>query len=105
RRHVKINATDIHYIGKDANELDEQVFFGFDPEAQPDYGMESEAYAELLSTVKAFLGAHKLTSISTATGISIRYLRQSAAEPRTYGLKSSSGSKTPWRPFRRRMPL
>jgi hypothetical protein len=47
RRHVKIGITDIHYIGKEANELEEQVFFGFDPEAQPEYGMEDEAYPRL----------------------------------------------------------
>lgn len=40
RRHVKISIRDIHYIGKEANELEEQIFLGFDPEAQPDYGME-----------------------------------------------------------------
>jgi hypothetical protein len=51
RRHVKIGITDIHYIGKETNELEEQVFLGSDPEAQPDYGMEREAYAKLLSDV------------------------------------------------------
>jgi len=75
RRHVEIGITDIHYIGKEANELDEQVFLGFDPEAQPEYGMESGAYAELLSNVRGFVGVHKLHAISQATGISARYLR------------------------------
>ena len=48
-RHVRIEVTDIHYIGKEADELDEQVFLGFDPDAQHEYGMESEAYAKLSS--------------------------------------------------------
>ena len=33
RRHIKIRLSDVHYIGKEANELEEQVYFGFDPEA------------------------------------------------------------------------
>ena len=75
RRHVKIEITDLHYIGKEANELEEQVFLGFDPETQPEYGMEAEAYAKLLETVQEFLKAHKLAAVSSATGISTRYLR------------------------------
>ena len=75
RRHVKIGVTDIHYIGKEANELDEQVFLGFDPEAQPEYGMESEAYSELLAKVRHIVSARKLPAINQATGVSTRYLR------------------------------
>jgi hypothetical protein len=76
RRHIRVDATDVHYIGKEAHELEEQVFFGFDPEAQPDYGMEAEAYAGLLARVQDFLKRHKLADVSAATRISVRYLRQ-----------------------------
>jgi hypothetical protein len=76
RRHVRISVTDIHYIGKEANELEEQVFIGFDPEAQPEYGMEAEAYSDLLAKVKEFLDAHKLGNVSGAVGVSAFYLRQ-----------------------------
>jgi hypothetical protein len=75
-RHVKIGVTDIHYIGKEANELEEQVFFGFDPEAQPEYGMEDEAYPKLLAAVKEVLNVHKLTAVGAAVGVSVRYLRE-----------------------------
>jgi hypothetical protein len=68
--------TDIHYIGKEANELEEQVFIGFDPEAQPEYGMEREAYFDLLAKVKELLTAHRLTEVSAAVGVSARYVRQ-----------------------------
>jgi hypothetical protein len=76
RRRVKIGLTDIHYIGKEANELEEQVFFGFDPEAQPEYGMEGDAYSDLLAKVKECLTAQRLTNVSAAVGVSARYLRQ-----------------------------
>jgi hypothetical protein len=76
RRHVKIGITDIHYIGKEANELEEQVFFGFDPEAQPEYGMEDEAYPKLLAEAKEVLKVHRLTTVSAAVGVSARYLRE-----------------------------
>ena len=76
RRHVKIELTDIHYIGKEANELDEQVSLGFDPEVQPEYGMESEAYAKLLANVRGALTSYYLEAASKATGVSIRYLRK-----------------------------
>ena len=76
RRHVRISVTDIHYIGKEANELEEQVFIGFDPEAQPEYGMEGNAYSDLLAKVKGFLTAHRLRDVSAAVGVSARYLRQ-----------------------------
>jgi hypothetical protein len=64
RRHVKINARDIHYIGKEANELDEQIFLGFDLEAQPDYGMESGVNDELRSTVQDAVNKYDLLAIS-----------------------------------------
>jgi transcriptional regulator with XRE-family HTH domain len=76
RRHVKVSIGDIHYIGKEANELEEQVFLGFDPEAQPDYGMESGAYSELRTTVQDAVSNYKLAAISDATGISVRYLQK-----------------------------
>ena len=76
RRHVKIGVTDIHYIGKEADELDEQVFLGFDPDAQHEYGMESEAYAKLSSDVRRVLVSYGLKVASNATGISTRYLRK-----------------------------
>jgi hypothetical protein len=76
RRHVKIGITDIHYIGKEANELEEQVFLGFDPEAQHDYGMEGEAYAKLLKNVQQTIKLYKLDVISRSSGISSRYLRK-----------------------------
>ena len=76
RRHIKISFSDVHYIGKETNELDEQVFLGFDPEAQPEYGMEREAYAKLLSDVQQATKAYKLGAISTISGISTRYLRK-----------------------------
>jgi hypothetical protein len=75
RRHVKIEATDIHYIGKEANELDEQVFLGFDPEAQPEYGIEGEAYVELLAQARQAVDKYKPPAISEITGISTRHLR------------------------------
>jgi hypothetical protein len=75
RRHVKISVRDIHYIGKEANELEEQLFTGFSPDALPDYGMESEAYAELQTTVQGAVKEYELPTISKATGISVRYLR------------------------------
>ena len=75
RRRVKIGIRDIHYIGKEANELEEQLFLGFDSEALPDYGMEAGAYAELRDTVQAAVNNYELPAISQATGISVRYLR------------------------------
>jgi hypothetical protein len=68
--------TDIHYIGKETNELEEQVFIGFDPEAQLEYGMEADAYSNLLARVKEFLTAHRLTDVSAAVGVSAQYLRR-----------------------------
>jgi hypothetical protein len=76
RRHVRIGMTDIHYIGKEANELEEQVFIGFDPEAQPEYGMEADAYSNLLARVNEFLKSHRLTDVSAAVGVSAQYLRR-----------------------------
>jgi hypothetical protein len=64
-----------YYIGKEANELEEQVYFGFDPEAQPEYGMEREAYAKLLSDVQQATKTYKLDTISKFSSISTRYLR------------------------------
>jgi hypothetical protein len=75
RRHIVISLSDVHYIGKETNDLDEQVFLGFDPEAQPEYGMEGEAYAALVTKVRATIAAHRLQAVSKASGVSARYLR------------------------------
>jgi hypothetical protein len=72
---VKIGVTDIHYIGKEANELEEQVFLGFGPEAQPEYGMEGGAYQRLLGKVREAITVHGASAVSMATGITDRYLR------------------------------
>jgi hypothetical protein len=76
RRHVTIDVTDVHYVGKEANELEEQAFLGFDPEAQPEYGMESESYVKLAAAAKGALFSYDLTAASIATGVSTRYLRR-----------------------------
>jgi len=55
--------------------LEEQVFLGFDPEAQPEYGMESAAYAMLLAKVRDAIATHKIQRVNKASGVSARYLR------------------------------
>jgi hypothetical protein len=52
-----------------------QVFLGFDPEAQPEYGMESDAYAMLLAKVRQAITTYKVQNVGKASGISARYLR------------------------------
>jgi hypothetical protein len=52
-----------------------QMFLGFDPEAQPEYGMESEAYGQLVANVRHAVSTYPLRMISRATGVSARYLR------------------------------
>ena len=43
---------------------------------QPEYGMEREAYAKLLSDVQQATKTYKLDTISKFSGISARYLRE-----------------------------
>ena len=76
RRHIVISLSDVHYLGKETNDLDEQVFLGFDPEAQPEYGMEGEAYAKLSTDVRHAMASYDLEVVSKATGVSTRYLRK-----------------------------
>jgi len=75
RRHIKIGLYDIRYVGKEASELDQQVAFGFDPEAQPDYGMGPKAYALQLMKVQAAIKGVRLSELSRVAGVSSRYLR------------------------------
>ena len=75
RRHVNISVRDIHYIGKEASELEEQIFLGADDEAMPEYGMERQGYELLSREVWQDLQGYKPQDVSRATGISLRYVR------------------------------
>lgn len=75
RRHVNISVRDIHYIGKEASELEEQIFLGADDEAMPEYGMERQGYQLLSREVRQDLQRYKPQDVSRATGISLRYVR------------------------------
>ncbi len=76
RRHIGIDDTDIHFVGKEVNEFEVQYYFGFDPDAQPDFGLAEGALAKLLSKAQEIIRRYKLNIVSKETRISTRYLRK-----------------------------
>lgn len=53
RRHVKIDIFNIHYIGKESNEFEEQFYLGFDEDDEIAYGKETEVDAAFFGCVSA----------------------------------------------------
>lgn len=49
RKHVVINESSIHYIGKETNDLDEKQTIGLDDDSYTEYGMEEGLIQKLLS--------------------------------------------------------
>ena len=72
RRHVM--AIRAVHIGKEANELEEQVTLGHDPEAQPMYGFCPDDIAQLQAEVKRLCGVfskHQLAEFTEVTAARI----------------------------------
>jgi hypothetical protein len=67
RRHIQAMA--INLIGKEADQLEEQVYLGVDPEAEIDYGLVRPD-EDLWARVRQAIKAHGLRAVSRAAGVS-----------------------------------
>lgn len=72
RRHIRAGGA-VH-IGKEANDLERQASMGFDPSAQPLYGMPPEHIAELQSELKRLCEVFSTYEISTYAGMTVKRL-------------------------------
>jgi transcriptional regulator with XRE-family HTH domain len=68
RRHVF--TANIHHIGKEADNLEEQLELGFDPDAVLDYGIGFEGARLTLGQVRIELRKTNLNRLSIASGVS-----------------------------------
>lgn len=63
RRHIRVSG--IRHIGKEANEWEHQAITGFDPNAQPSYGIHPNEIAELQSEAARLCEVFSKCEIST----------------------------------------
>ncbi len=74
RRHIKVDITNIHYIGKETNDADEQLAFGYDEETLLDLEQEPEAIASTLEWIRHTDREFGRRPFSKASGVSARQL-------------------------------
>ncbi|ALG60760.1 MULTISPECIES: DNA polymerase domain-containing protein [Citromicrobium] len=72
RRHIC--AVSAVHIGKEANDLERQASIGFDPSAQPLYGLHPDQTAELQGELKRLCEVFSTYQISTYAGITAKKL-------------------------------
>ncbi len=79
RRHVQIDIANIHYIGKESNEFEEQFYLGFDQDEEVAYGKESEVDAAFLELIRRTDNEFGRRAFAKAAGISFRHLTEIVA--------------------------
>jgi hypothetical protein len=74
RRHIYVEPADIHYIGKESNDWEEQLYLGIDDCAQQEYGQVPEAVAQFMQEVRTADHRHGRRQLARAANMSARYL-------------------------------
>jgi AraC-like DNA-binding protein len=69
-----VQLADLHYIGKESNDWEEQFYLGADDEAIQDYGPLPLAAAQLLDEARAADRKYGRRTLADAAGLSSRHL-------------------------------
>jgi DNA polymerase type B, organellar and viral/DNA polymerase family B len=74
RRHIKVES--IEHIGKEANQLDQQLHMGYDSDAQVYYGCSPEDYSNLVNQIMQKAQPYKNKELAEISGVSVRTISE-----------------------------